>query len=82
MRENTVDEKWINWASATNTCFTSNWCCGQNIWHRPMKFLHKKRQTLCFIEKINSESLRRVAKALDGQRYPLPLCECMLVWGG
>ena len=23
-----------------------------------------------------------VAKALDGQRYPLPLCECMRMWGG
>ena len=23
-----------------------------------------------------------VAKALDGQRYPLPLCECMWVGGG
>ena len=23
-----------------------------------------------------------VAKALDGQRYPLPLCECMWVRGG
>ena len=23
-----------------------------------------------------------VAKASDGQRYPLPLCECLCVWGG
>ena len=23
-----------------------------------------------------------VAKALDGQRYPLPLCECMLICYG
>ena len=43
--EKSFDEERINQASATNTCFTSNWCCGQNIWHRPMKFWHKKRQT-------------------------------------
>ena len=40
--KNDFDEKGINWASAMNTCFTSNWCCGQNIWPRPMKFWHKK----------------------------------------
>ena len=45
MREKSFDEKRINRASATNTCFTSNWCCGQNIWHRTVKFWHKKRQT-------------------------------------
>ena len=29
-----------------NTYLTSNWCCGQTTWPRPMKFWHKKRQTI------------------------------------
>ena len=31
---------------------------------------------------LNNTLKQIVAKALDGQRYPLPLCECMVVWGG
>ena len=47
MRRNSFDEKGIHWASATNTCFTSNW------WHRPMKFWHKKLKTLYYIGKLS-----------------------------
>ena len=34
------------WDWSTCTHYTSNWCCGQDIWPKPMKCLLKKR-SLC-----------------------------------
>ena len=36
----------------------------------------------CIRPRWNGSGNKILAKASDGQRYPLPLCECLCVWGG
>ena len=44
------DENRIYWATSVNTCYSLNWCCGQTIHLKPMKFGHKKMSNIVLQE--------------------------------
>ena len=47
LKNNFQNQNYVKRASPLNAHFTSNWCCGQDNWPKPMKFLHKKSELKC-----------------------------------
>ena len=47
LKNNFQNQNYVKRASPLNAHFTSNWCCGQDNWPKPMKFLHKKSELMC-----------------------------------
>ena len=69
-KKNSFGKLRLIWAISEKACFSSNWCCGQSIKLRPIKFLYKKRQTYYYKRKQFSNQWEEAAESKSLTLFP------------